>query len=319
MNTVALLVRNLASVSTFERAANATLHAALDLAEAALGQSPFARNGRIFRALVQLHPDDGDERLIALEAGAAPRRGGHIRGGPDLPSATAWRSLATHHAPVTVDGTSQLVSLLRVGELDTAPSHGESREARSQRRKSAGRDATHLLAVPLPAPGGLVDGMIVIEATCREPAFPPSVWQACAPALETLAAVASPFLARLPVSESTPERPPSHEEQPGSRRVFQLLEQAADAFVTEAERAAGQGKKLDMDHAESFKGLVIQSAKRRFGTDERVALRNAFILLGKEATVDSRNHLAVYRREMEKVELARRELGHAAAAGDKAT
>jgi DNA-binding NtrC family response regulator len=114
------------------------------------------------------------------------------------------------------------------------------------------------------------------------------------------------------------ERALAFEGKPGARRIIELMEQAAEAFVIEAERVAEQGKKkLDMDHAEAFKGFVIEAARRKFGTDEKEGVRRAFVLLGKETTVESRNHSAVYRREMEKLEQARRELCPEPAAGGK--
>jgi DNA-binding NtrC family response regulator len=89
--------------------------------------------------------------------------------------------------------------------------------------------------------------------------------------------------------------------------LFEYLERAAAAFVTEAERRAEWGEeKLDLALADAFKGLVIEAAKRRFGADEKEALRRAFVLLGKGSTVEGRNHWATYKREMEKVNEARR-------------
>jgi hypothetical protein len=61
-----------------------------------------------------------------------------------------------------------------------------------------------------------------------------------------------------------------------------------------------------MDLADSFKGLVIEAAKRRWSPDDKDAVKKAFLLLGKEATVKSRNHWATYEREFDKVQELRR-------------
>ncbi len=112
------------------------------------------------------------------------------------------------------------------------------------------------------------------------------------------------------------ERALSYEAKVGTRGVLDLMELAAEAFATEAERRT-QGKALDMDHAEAFKAMVIDAAKRRYGQDEREALRRAFILLGKEQTVEGRNHTSVYKREQEKLDLAKRELAAPSGGGNK--
>jgi len=566
VDTLATLVRNLASATTFERAADATLRAAMELVEQALAKSPLANQGRILRTMVHLRPDDGYVRLVALEAGTDKPSGCHVGAGAHLPSATAWRWVSTKHAPVAVDVVLQLVTVLAEDAAGKPQGGGEPVDLQSSRLKLEGRDVTHLLGVPMRGSGGRIEGMIAVEAACREAVGAPFVWEACAAALETLAAAAAPFLASLPITDVVPTEPDvylpiigksmqstvemlrifaqqeetillggptgagksrlarwcheqsprsgqafeildlstvpeelqmgelfgwrkgaftgaektvpgaiqraekgtlfideidklslkaqagllrvledrryrplgegdgdrsanvryvigtnadlyalvqkdqfredlyyrinvlpvripaladradeiipwarymlrrrhevvggngdaelsdqaanklvgrawpgnlrqldnivrrayalslvrpsgasdrvhiaaehvdsalSYEGKPGARRVIELMEQAAEAFVTEAERAARRGKKLDMDLADAFKGFVIEAAKRRLGPDEREALRRAFILLGKESTVESRNHSAVYRREVEKLEQARREL-----------
>ena len=63
-----------------------------------------------------------------------------------------------------------------------------------------------------------------------------------------------------------------------------------------------------MDLADAFKGVVIDAAKRRCASDEKEGLRRAFILLGKESMVVSRNHGAQWKREEEKMLMARKTL-----------
>lgn len=78
--------------------------------------------------------------------------------------------------------------------------------------------------------------------------------------------------------------------------VLPSLERAAEAFVDEAVRRGG----LDLDLVEGFKGLVLEAAVRRCGTDKE-AVKKAFVLLGKETSVKSRNHTAQYEREFGKL------------------
>jgi DNA-binding NtrC family response regulator len=566
VESLGVLVRNLADATTFEAAADATLRAAIEVVEAALGRSSFAGKGRVLRAMVHLRPDDGYVRLVALEAGEGGAAGCKIGAAAHVPSATAWKWVAKQRAPVAVDVTLQLVSVLSGGKAGAPEGGGEPVDLRGSRMKLEGREVTHLLGVPMSAPGGRIEGMIAIEAACRDAIGQPFVWEACTSALETLATAAGPFLSGLPITDvretepdqylpiigasmqglvemlrvfarqeetillggptgagktrlarwcheqsvrtgqpfevldlsTVPEElqmgelfgwrrgaftgaekstsgaiaraekgtlfideidklsmkaqagllrvledrryrplgegdsdrtanvryiigtnadllalvrdgrfrddlyyrinvlpvriPPlahradeiipwarhmlkrrheaavgageaelsddaakrllgqawpgnlrqldniirrayalslvdtggvgdrlriardhvekalAYEGKPASRRVIELMEQAAEEFVIEAERRAELGKKLDMDHAEAFKGFVLEAARRRFGHDEKEGVRRAFVLLGKESTVESRNHSGVHRREMDKLEAARKAL-----------
>ena len=78
MDTRATLVRNLASATTFERAADITLRATMELVDEALAASGLAGKGRMLRTMVHLRPDDGYVRLVALEAGEGKETGCQI-------------------------------------------------------------------------------------------------------------------------------------------------------------------------------------------------------------------------------------------------
>lgn len=560
------LIERLAQERTFEGAAEAVLSAALDLTEDACARSPFAKTGRVLRAMVHFRPDDGYVRLVVLEAS---KRGSCAVGQADhVPSATAWRWVKEHAMAVAVDVLLGTVTPEHGRDLIGHSGHPRTFDAAQSRIKLQGRDVTHLYVAPLPTPGGRVDGMLAIEASCREAMGTTFVWETCGPTVRALTAIASQYLARLPVTRIEPTIPDRflpvigasmqgvvemlrvfarqeetillsgptgagksrlarwcHSRSPVSDQVFETidlatvpeelqmaelfgwkkgaftgaakdtpgciaraengtlfidevdklslkaqagllrvledkryrplgegsgdrtasvrfivgtnadlqalsqkgafradlyyrinvlpvripplgdrtdeivnwatymlhrrheaskvggdatitrdaaqrlicyhwpgnlrqldnivrrayalsfmdqedppervvlraghidralmyegggtpssmldqLERAAEAFVIEAERRAESGEqKLDMDVADALKGLVIEAAKRRFGLDEKEALRRAFLLLGKEATVERRNHWAVYKREMERLREARRILG----------
>jgi DNA-binding NtrC family response regulator len=104
------------------------------------------------------------------------------------------------------------------------------------------------------------------------------------------------------------DRALQYEGKGSPRTLLDHLDSAAEAFVAEAERRTETGIKLDMDLADSFKGLVIEAAKRRWNPEDKDAVKKAFLLLGKEATVKSRNHWATYEREFDKVQELRRVL-----------
>jgi hypothetical protein len=85
--------------------------------------------------------------------------------------------------------------------------------------------------------------------------------------------------------------------------LTEVLSTAAGAFVSVAQ-ARGPGG-LDLDLADSFRGLVLAVATRRLGRDE------AFRLFGRESLVKSRNHYRMLRRELEKLEALYKALGPA--------
>ncbi|MFO0593223.1 MAG: sigma 54-interacting transcriptional regulator [Polyangiaceae bacterium] len=208
MDTLLGLVRSFTSAPTFEVASDLALRASLALADRALAASGFAGNGRVLRAMVHLRPDDGYVRLVTLENGPDARSGCRIGGSPGayLPSATAWRWLRQRKASVALDVTLQTVTVMESGAEPEASS-GEEVDLGQSRMKLEGREVTHLLAVPLRAEAGRIEGMIAIEAACNDAIGGGFVWEACCPEIETLATLATPFLSKLPVSEISPTAP----------------------------------------------------------------------------------------------------------------
>jgi transcriptional regulator with AAA-type ATPase domain len=200
------LIVGLREAGTFEHAATATLAPMLSLASEALAASPFASSGRIVRAMMHLRPDDGYRQLVVLEAGASALSS--LEAAPArVPSATAWRWVAEHRRALSVDvhvGRAQLegsepaeaVADRRFGEGELA--------GQESRGRLIDRDVSHLFVLPLRGPRGRVDGMISLEADCRKAMGRPFVWRDCAPALQLVADLASPYLASLPVEPAPP-------------------------------------------------------------------------------------------------------------------
>jgi DNA-binding NtrC family response regulator len=203
------LARDLDSATTFERASDVALAAALDVAEAALARSPYAATGRLLRAMVHLRPDDGYLRLVALEA-AARKAGSSVGEGAHVPSATAWRWVRAHRVPVSLDVALEIVLTLDNGVFGPPRSGADTIDLKASRLKLSGRDVTHLLAIPLRLAGGRIEGMIAIEAACPQARATPFVWDACAEDLEKLAAIAAPYLGGLPITQVATTTPDQH-------------------------------------------------------------------------------------------------------------
>jgi hypothetical protein len=83
-----------------------------------------------------------------------------------------------------------------------------------------------------------------------------------------------------------------------------VLRAAASAWVDYAIGLDVPGRddlKIDLlIPVEAFKGLVLAEAVSRFPNDPE-AMKKAFLLFGKKSTVASRNHWAMYERELTKV------------------
>ncbi len=203
--SIPLLLERLSAARTFEDAAGALLGAALDVAEASLAASQHPR-GRMLRAMVHLRPDDGYVGLVALDTLPKGGRDALKRGsGAHVPSATAWRWLVSHGRTVSVDVLAGEITVGAGSFTDDRPA--QKLDAQRSHAILVARDVTHLYAAPLRAPGGRLDGMLAIEASCQAAIGLPFVWDACGPTLEAMAAIAAPYLARLPPASAEPAAP----------------------------------------------------------------------------------------------------------------
>ena len=190
------LLTALFGATSFDEAARLTLRALLELADAALAASPWADAGRILRGIVHLRPADGYRRLLVVDA--HPGEDAGVEG--IVPSASAWRWVAEHRAPVAVDTTAGTMTLF-TGERAARELPLENRRdemTNESRVRLLARAASHILLVPLRAPGGAIDGMVSIEADCTGAIERPFVWAAMIRAAQLHADVAAPFLAALP-------------------------------------------------------------------------------------------------------------------------
>jgi transcriptional regulator with AAA-type ATPase domain len=196
----------LRSATTFEEAAAMTLRPMLESADAALQASPFAKSGRIVRGMIHLRPDDGYRRLVVLEAGetrVSPVESSQTR----LPSATAWRWVAERGQGVSIDvnlGSVQLDGDDPSQALcDRRFSEGEFASHESRMRLLQ-RDVTHLYVLPLRGADDRIDGILSLEADCRQAMGRPFIWTECAPELRSFADCAAPFFSNLPLSSVPP-------------------------------------------------------------------------------------------------------------------
>ena len=195
------LVPRLVAATYFEDAATAVLEAMFACAETALAAGPYAARGRLLRGVVHLRrrrqlPAPLRHRALHGRAG----RGRWVR---HLRQRVDW--IEEHRCSVSIDvQRASLRSWLPEGpidRLDLPEAAGLPGDA--TRERMLGRDATHVHVVPLRAPGGSVDGMITLEASCKAASGHEFVWEACHEELGILASVAGAFIA----ARALPRRP----------------------------------------------------------------------------------------------------------------
>lgn len=201
MHSIESVIASLTEASTFEDAAQVVLRAMMDDVSAELLRSPYADRGRVLRGMAHLRPADGYRGLFVLEDTPPPGGGAE---GPGvmpsfLPSATAWRWVSEHRCAVSIDVQLGVAELDKEGmepivrEASTTPF-----ESKESRLRLLGREATHILVLPLRVPGGEVEGMISLEADCRAAMGKSFVFSQMKRSLRLAADLAAPYLFALP-------------------------------------------------------------------------------------------------------------------------
>ncbi|MEZ4297784.1 MAG: sigma 54-interacting transcriptional regulator [Polyangiaceae bacterium] len=192
-NLLSKLIDRLARAEAFEEAGDAALGTAIEIVKSTITASSFAKSARVLRAIIHHRPDDGYRRIAALAVAENGSLASVKLGDPSsIASASAWQWVRGHETSAAIDLTTGTVVLSSAASAAKGVVEGAV--------KSVARDATHLFVVPVRAPGRRIDGMLVVEASCKAASGTPFVWESCREALSLVAAVVAPFLARLPVT-----------------------------------------------------------------------------------------------------------------------
>ena len=180
--------------ASFDEAARLTLRALLELATAQLSASRWAGTGRIMRGIVHFRPADGYRRLLAVDV----QPGERAIAGAIVPSVSAWRWVAEHRGPVAVDINRATVKLCVDGQFVSAPRRATAPITQESSILLLAREASHLLLIPLRAPGNTIDGMMSIEANCLPADDCAFIWPGLVAEAQLYADIAAPHLAALP-------------------------------------------------------------------------------------------------------------------------
>lgn len=202
------LAAELHAARHFEQAALQTLRTLMRMAEQQLEASRFAGKGGLLRGVVHLRPADAYSRLVALEREAmeTSRPGEEalpLADGPQvslLASASAWRAVVEHGCAVSIDvGLGTLRPHQASAKRLAATLPAATFTSESQQRLLS-RQATHLCVLPLRMPGGRIDGMISLEASCMAALGQEFIWLEVGPRLQIAVDLAAPYLTGLPPS-----------------------------------------------------------------------------------------------------------------------
>jgi DNA-binding NtrC family response regulator len=173
-------------------------------AERMFATHPHAAHARILRGVVHLRPEDSYQRLFGIERSSGAR----VEGTGYLSSGNAWSWIEKHRCSVSIDIQRCSLRLwLSDGPLEHVDRPGAACMSGDATRKwMLDRDTTHVHVVPLRTPGGRVDGLITLEASCRTAVGRDLGWAGCYEELECLAGVAGAFIAArgLPLRPTSP-------------------------------------------------------------------------------------------------------------------
>jgi DNA-binding NtrC family response regulator len=246
---ISAVIAALKGAQTFEDAATTTLDTLLDVVGAALAASRFAARGRVLRGMVHLRPGEGYKRLVVVER--EPRASRRSEADKrSLPSASAWRWVVERGAPVAID--------VNAGEEMRAPGSVPPAASVSHETQTrlADREVTHLLAIPLRAPGGRIDGMISLEADCRLAIGQPFVFSACRAELQQITDVAEVFLCALPLRDASAPVPDEHlpvvgESMAGPIQMLSVFAEQDETLLLTGPTGAGKSRLARWCHARS--------------------------------------------------------------------
>ena len=190
------LIEKLARAEAFEDAADVALGTAIEIVRATIQSSAFSKNARVLRAIIHHRPDDGYRRLVAVDVAENGTLGEMKLGdAAHVASASAWQWVRGHESAAAIDVA--LGGVMLTSGVQVVPAkQGDPASSRQPQR-----DATHLFVVPVRAPGHRIDGMLAVEASCRAATGTPFIWESCRDSMALLAAIAAPYLARLPVTK----------------------------------------------------------------------------------------------------------------------
>lgn len=190
--------------ATFEHVAEAVGNAMIDVLTESIDDSDFAASANVLRVMVHVRPDDAYRKLAVIEPKHNDDSDASVIS--YVPSATAWRWVASHRSAVSMDaalGRIQPHSPTGTTLVQKSSAPLEPMTSQETLDRFVGRRVTHLCAFPIRLPGGVIAGMIAMEVEARRAMGKDLIWTLAGEPLQTLADLAASHLVGLPQEQAT--------------------------------------------------------------------------------------------------------------------
>lgn len=188
--------------STFEEVATSLGNVMLEVLCEALDESDYVDSARGLRIMVHVRPDDGYRKLAVIEQEETSKESTVSY----IPSATAWKWVASHRSAVSIDGVIGRIqphTSNKTAQIQTSHSPVDSTTSKETLDRFMGRRVTHVCAFPIRLPGGNIVGMIAVEIECRRAIGKDLIWMLAGESLQMLVDLAAPYLVSLPQAQVT--------------------------------------------------------------------------------------------------------------------
>lgn len=247
------LLASLRQARTFEVAARRLLQASIAAAMATLetGSQPGA--GAIKRASLHLRAEGGYRNLVVVSTRESDEPS--LTEEMILPSATAFRLLEQHSAPVVLDLSRGEIWRLGGGLLISTDAAADS-ELFGSRRELLRRNTTNALALPVRALDEKLVGMVFVEGQGAPSVAPSFVWSRCAALIQGLTDVAYPYLVALPSERESVQvddelLPVVGAEMRGVLRVLHSFARQRETLLLTGPSGAGKSRLAEWCHRRS--------------------------------------------------------------------
>ena len=185
---------------TFEDAALSVLQPLVESVDSHVSTA-FGSEARVLRAIMHVRPG-AEYTRIAIHTPA-----GGEAAVAYTPSATTWRWISERARPVLIDVRVGMVEVLEGAGFEQVELRGANGSLWETRQSWLGRDATHVLALPLVARGESC-GMVTIEIDAPEGIAASLLPIEVVDTYGTMIAAATPHLIELPVQRAVAEPDP---------------------------------------------------------------------------------------------------------------
>jgi DNA-binding NtrC family response regulator len=200
------LATTLHTTKHFEQAARLALRTLLRITAQELKASRFARQGKLLRGVVHLRPADSYRQLVALEweaveSGTQEEASLLKADEPQvalLASASAWRAVVEYGSAVSIDVGLGTLQPHQEPTRRLTSTHPVAAFTADSQQRLLSRQATHVCVFPLRMPGGRIDGMVALEASCMAAVGQEFIWPQIGPRLQLAVDLAAPYLVGLP-------------------------------------------------------------------------------------------------------------------------